>query len=172
MQPEGRTDVSLLNQVDEEKALEVSPTVEGPVSTGDALPKISSRKEWTARVFIDICTWVSAFVLANAIPGFSNLLALLGALVGWTIVIGQPPLMWLWSEWKPIKAEGTGKALWKESIRHSFFQCRKSRLWFYFCACMLALWPVAAIAGFVGSVQLIKTASSGEKVFSCKTYVP
>lgn len=120
----------------------VLPTVE-PLDIKVRNARVSPH---SANVSTDAIWWAIAFILANVIPGFSNLLALLGALVGWSIVIGLPSLMYLRMEWNPVRSAGIGgqgKMLWRSSIRQSYLQNWKASFWFYLCACLLVIWPVA-----------------------------
>ena len=78
-------------------ALVASKTMHRHIKQRGPLAKIDEEtKGWLSWTVIVVSLWVVAWLIANIIPGFAQLLALIGALFGTWISLGLPAIFWLW----------------------------------------------------------------------------
>ncbi|KAK5129618.1 hypothetical protein LTR08_003017 [Meristemomyces frigidus] len=116
-------------------------------------------KERSPRAYVSwyailIALYIAAWLIAEVIPVFTQLLGVMGALLGTWFALGFCSMFWLWMNWQGSLAKSYGLGWKKASL-----------------ACLnltiVAISTVLCVVGMYGSIKSIATNGSSSKPFSC-----
>ncbi|KAK5127396.1 hypothetical protein LTR85_006735 [Meristemomyces frigidus] len=120
-------------------------------------PKVQTERSWRAlgSWFGILATlWVVAFAIAEAIPVFSQLLAVIGALFGTWFALGFCSMFWLQMNWK-----GSVKESYRVHWKKASLACLN--------VAIILISAAICVMGMYGSIKAIAENGSTRRPFSC-----
>ncbi|TKA21857.1 hypothetical protein B0A50_08729 [Salinomyces thailandicus] len=125
---------------------------------------LRARASWFA---VLAALYLLAWLMAESVPVFQQLLGVIGALFGTWFALGFPALFWFWMWWRG-EAGGSGSGKAPEAIRR-----RSWRTWGLVAlnAVIVVMSASICVLGMYGSLKAIVENESDRRPFSCASNV-